>query len=414
MNNVYIDSNGCAILRHETYRISKYFALNHWNEVTSVEEADIVVVTCCGVTDSDEENAITMMKDLWNKTPKNGRFIVSGCLPKISRERILSTIPSAILIANDQLSRFDEIVRGMIKINDVFFNVGAGRKYYFDNETFEKDDDLSFALNMKERYNSEELVNQYNYSTPRHYIWKETDIFQVRVSYGCGGNCSFCATKLGIGSFKSIPLNTIIKQIQDGQKKGYTKFMLVGDEIGFYGTDIGLSLPHLIKSIYDVNNNFRIGIRYIYPDMLVKYYPDLKTYFKSGFIYYFCSAIQTGSSRLLKLMNRNPNITPFIECMKDINKGNYPVFKHSQIIVGFPTENDEDIVDTINCLMTCKFDYLNINPFSMRKGTKVYNMSLEEVEPFVVEERCHLLNNYLKSNRKALMYEKAKQIILDA
>jgi len=413
MKQVYIDSNGCAILRHETYRIAKFFELNSWIEVSNVENADLVVVTCCGVTETDEENAISMISNLWNKKQRNAIFIITGCLPKIDQERLLKKYPTAFLIGNDEMDKFDDIANGNVKISDVYYNVGATRKYYFDKEQFQEDSDLIFVNKIQSLYNTDILLDQYNYSTPRHYIWKESDIYQVRVSYGCGGNCSFCATKLGIGNFRSISIKSILHQITEGIDKGYTKIMLVGDEIGFYGLDIGLTLTHLIDEIYKINNKLKVGIRYIYPDMFVKYYPELKKYIESGFIYYFCSAIQTASPRLLKLMNRNPNITPFVECMKEINVRNYPIIKHSQIIVGFPTETDEDVVETLLCLMDCDFDYLNINPFSFRKGTKAYNLSKFRIDSEIIKSRCKIYENYLKINRSAKLYDKLKSIILN-
>lgn len=410
--NVYIDTNGCAILRHETYRLSKYFSMNGVVEVRCPGEADIIVITGCGVTEFHENEAINLIERIKEQAKNSALFIIGGCLPKISPDKIFACLPQAVLIGYDESYKFDRIINAKIKLEDVYYNAGHSYVYSYDSEKFEDDPELPFINRLDSFTSSDSLFQQYTYSTPRHYIWKESDVFQIRVSYGCGGNCSFCATKLGIGKFRSVSAELIFQQLKEGISKGFDKFVLVGDEIGFYGLDIGCDLMYLIDGMYEIAPSVHIAIRYIYPDMLVKYYSQLKKYFENGYIYYFCSALQSASPRILKMMNRNPNINEFINCIKDIRKNNFLVKIHTQIMVGFPSETDEDFALTVKCLLDCDFDYYNINKFSMRKNTKAYEYRDMQISDNIVQKRSDILNVLLRINRKSRLFEITKNSLL--
>lgn len=409
---VYIDTNGCAILRHETYRISKYFTLNNFEEVRNPKEADIIVITGCGVTEFHENEAIRLIKKIKNKAQHSAYFIIAGCLPNINKEQILKCIPDATLIGYEESHKWDEIINATVKLETVYYNTGHPYSYSYDNENFEDDPDLMVVNKIDSITAKDLMLQQYTYSTPRHYIWKESNVYQIRVSYGCGGNCSFCATKLGIGRFRSISKEDIFRQLKEGVKQGFDKFVLVGDEIGFYGLDVGYDLVSLIDGMYKIAPSIRIAIRYIYPDMFVKYYHQLKKYFENGYIYYFCTAIQSASPRILRMMNRNPDISEFVNCIKDIRQNDYPVKIHTQIMVGFPSETDNDFGLTLKCLLDCDFDFYNINKFSMRKNTKAYEYREMQVSDSIVQERFELLSTLLRINRKSRLFDIAKNSLL--
>ena len=410
---VYIDTNGCAILRHETYRLSKYFTINSFEEVRNPAEADIIVITGCGVTEFHENEAISLIDKIKKQALPSAHFIIGGCLPKINKDQILKCLPEATLIGYEESYKFDEIINANVKLENVYYNTGHPYTYSYDIEHFDDDTDLIVVNKIDSITAKDIMLQQYTYSTPRHYIWKESDVFQIRVSYGCGGNCSFCATKLGIGKFRSISKVEILRQLKDGVKQGFDKFVLVGDEIGFYGLDIGCDLMSLIDEMYEIAPSIHIAIRYIYPDMFVRYYSRLKKYFKNGYIYYFCTAIQSASPRILKMMNRNPDISDFVSCIKDIRENDYPVKIHTQIMVGFPSETDNDFALTIKCLLDCDFDYYNINKFSMRKNTKAYKYREMQLSDNIIQERCELLSALLRINRKSRLFDMAKKSLLN-
>lgn len=409
---LYIHTNGCAVLRHETERIAKFFNLNSVEITPFVKEADLVIMTCCGVTHNEENQALTIIESLNKEKAENATLIVSGCLPAFASEQILKMAPDALLLTYTQMRKFDKMVAGNVKWDDVYYNYGhlmIEEDHRDDTiNVLDEDDDLMLARHIDSQSGNRNCENQYDLCTLRRYIWQDDDVYQIKVAYGCPGHCSYCATKLAIGEFKSIPKNIILKQFREGIEKGFRRFSLMGDEIGCYGTDFGENLVMLLDDIYAINQNITISIRYIHPDIFVRYFDGLKPYLMNGFIDFFCCAIQSGSPKMLKLMNRNPDIEPFIKCMEQLRDLGCRVNKHTQILVGYPGETQEDVWKTLQTLIRCDFDHININKFSRRRGTAAYEVE-ETVEEGEKIARCQTFRHIMMMGKKAKMYDTIKR-----
>ena len=410
MKKVYIESNGCAVLRHETYKLAKYIEENGFKEIDNPKDADFIIMTGCGVLDINEDFAIESIKRLYKNNTNNATIIVSGCIPTISKEKIKKISKNIIQIRNDEMYKFDEYFYTKKRIEDVYFNINPKRHHSFGDPgvvvSQEEEDDLKFVETIDKLCNDTRATDQFIYSTRGRHLWREKDLFEIRVAYGCASKCSYCITRLAIGDFKSVPKNRIIEQVKKAKKEGYKRIMLMGDEIGAWqeGKE---NICDLVKAIVDIIPDVKLGIRYIHPNILVKYYEKLRPYFANGNIYYFCAAFQSGSKRILKLMDRNPDIESFIKCMEDIEKNKYPVFRHTQIIVGFPTETEYDLLKTLDALQRSSFDHVTISAYSKRKGTKA--SALKELPKKVIDERMEILNNWLKLNRDSRIYNKVKE-----
>lgn len=413
MNKVYIDSNGCAVLRQETERIARYFTLNGWILEKSPEVADIVILTCCGVTHNEEDEAIGMLRKLEEIRTPDSRIIVSGCMPAFAKERVLDVSPQATILKYAELVQLDGIISADVPFETVYYNVHPQLESE-NNSEYDTDMNLQLMRKIDRLCGSRMCEQAWNVSTLRKYMWDDNKTFQIKVSYGCPGKCSYCATKIGIGDFRSVDKDFIMMQFSEGLKMGYDHFILMGDEIGAYGRDIGTTLPELLQQMYDKSDGkATVSIRYIHPDILVTLYDRMKKFFALGFVNYFCCAIQSASPTVLMRMNRNPNIEPFIRCMEDINKNNYPVSKHTQIIVGFPGEISDDVLLTMDALRRCEFEHININLYSPRQHTAAWNMK----ETVTQEEkifRAELIRHSMKLYKKALLYDAIKTSMLNA
>lgn len=403
MNSFHIESNGCGVLWNETERIAKYFRLNGWNKVDSPNLADINIITCCGVTSNQEDQAIKMIELIESSIKRTAsKLIVAGCLPAFASERIRSISPSSILLRYDQLYKLDMLIQAHIPFKDVYFNTNS--ELDPNEKAGDQDIDLNYSVFLDKTMSTKNCEEACRQNTLRHSIWQDNDVYQIKVGYGCPGNCSYCATKLAIGNFHSVSKSLVMRQYLEGLQSGFKKFVLMGDEVGSYGQDFGESIIDLLCDMHNIEQNVSISISYIHPDIFVRYYDHLRPYFASGFINFFTCAIQTASSKLLKAMNRNPNIEPFIRCMEDINKKKYLVNKHTQIIIGFPNETAEDVEETINALMRCDFDHVSFSIFSPRKGTKAYLME-DNVPQSIKERRLIMYRSMMMDHKYAKIYK---------
>ena len=410
MKTVFIKSNGCAVLMHETERIAKYFTENGWKLVDSPEEAGVLVMTCCGVTNNEEDQAIEIIKDIELLRMPDSQFFISGCMPAFAADRVMEVSPEAVILKYNELDALDRVISASKLFHTVHYNTNPQLEKC-ENHTYQMDEDLKLMRIIDEKYHSHECERAWEFSTLRKYMWQDGRIYQIKVSYGCPGHCSYCATKLGIGDFRSIDINLVIEQFREGWEKGYTKFLLIGDEIGNYGRDIGTSLIDLLQTMYKLSEGrAAVSIRYIHPDILVKMFEKLSFFFAKGFVNYFCCAIQSGSPEVLKRMNRNPNLEPFINCMENMNAKNYPVNKHTQVMVGFPGETAEDFLLTMDVLRRCQFDHININLYSPRRHTAAWNMT-DDVSQEEKTFRAALIKHNMMLHKKTILYDAIKKTV---
>lgn len=413
MKKVYIETNGCAVLRHETYKIAKAFEANGYAQVNNATDAEAIIFTGCAVIDSTEKFAIDSILRIIREKKANALFVITGCISTIAKQT-LSSLKNVILIENDDMYKLDEIFSFDISINEIDFNCFPNRHHSFgDPEIIESssekfDEYLSHKIDAI--VGNSLAYNQFVYSTRGKHLWREEDLFEIRVAYGCAGNCSYCATKLAIGDFRSVEEDRILRQVKVARNKGFSRIMLMGDEIGHWNDD-DKNIVDLIKDINHIAPNIRLGIRYISPDIIVKYYDGLKPFFESGVIYYFCAAFQSASPRILKLMNRNPNVEPFISCMEDMEKNEYDVMRHTQIIVGFPSETLEDVMLTMKALYRSAFDHVTITRYCPRKGTKAFDYPISAENE--TKEHVELLNMWLEANRYSKLYKTIRKVMVN-
>ena len=129
MPRVYIETNGCAVLRHETQRYAKYFRANGWDEIDCPSDADLVLITTCGVIDQNEEDAIETIHKLVKASKKDSDILVGGCLPKINPERIAKIDHRIRLFGLTELSYLDNHIGARIKLEEISYNTNPLRKH---------------------------------------------------------------------------------------------------------------------------------------------------------------------------------------------------------------------------------------------------------------------------------------------
>ena len=218
--------------------------------------------------------------------------------------------------------------------------------------------------------------------------------FCIKISTGCLTNCSYCAVRISRGKLKSKPLNKVINEFEEGLSKGFTEFSLIGTDTGSYGRDQGITLVTLLKELLAREGDYQIRLRNIQPRFLIEMMPELQDLFKSGKISYISTAAQSGNNRILKLMNRKYTIEEYKEAIRLINKEFPHIQIRTQIMVGFPSETEEEYQDSVRLLDELNFDIVEIYLYSPRPNTKAAKIK-EQVSKDVAEKRY--TNLFLKS-----------------
>ncbi len=394
MRKVFITTNACTVVRHDTYVYSKYFELNGWDEVDSPEEADIVLVTCCAVTKKREDQAIKLIENLKGQINKDGKLIVAGCLPKINKKRLKETY-DGVSFTSLESDILDKIITAKISIKDVHYD-GCIKKLYHKDHGLDNDNvknKLKLVQTLADIRNDRYYIDIFKQLTGgQHHYGEQDDSYLVKIAEGCNFNCSFCATKFVKGKLVSRNMERIIREFKEGVDKGYKKIMLMGDELGDYGRDIGSSLSELIDKLIEISDDAKIGIRYLEPNALVREIPRIYNHIESGKIYFLCTSIQSGSPKVLKLMNRNPELQPVINTIKKIRELDPDILLFTQMIVGFPQETEEDFQMTLDLINECRFDYVTTSLYSNRPNTKSSELD-GQIEQQVIEDRYSKISN---------------------
>ena len=327
-----------------------------YNLTSDPTMADVIIINTCGVKTPTEHRILSYLKKL-NVLDKP--IIVSGCLPSINLPAIKKVIPTfAAIIGTEEISIIDTIIsrvlsgeRGIIQVNKMHI---AERN-----------------LLPKERFSSIHAI--------------------IPIASGCLGNCTYCAVKFARGKLRSYPPQNIIQEISKLVKQGYKEFWLTSQDTGVYGFDLGLTLVDLLEKIIKIEGSFKIRVGMMNPSYLKLFYKSLVLFFKNDKIYRFIHVpVQSGSNRILKLMQRGYTVEEFFDVVSYIKKQIPDITLSTDIIVGYPGETEEDFKETITLIKQLKPDIVNISKFGKRPKTFAAKMK-DQLPEKIKSERSRYL-----------------------
>ncbi|MBN1897273.1 MAG: radical SAM protein [Spirochaetes bacterium] len=301
--------DGCELNSFMLTKIKQYIDGNGFVLVSHPQDSDLIIIGTCVSTAFHRENAIQFISDCKKRYGQGRKIIVSGCLAKVvNREE-----KSITYIGPKELEKFDEILGCENSISKFEGNLMAGE----------------FCANARRN--------------PKEYF--------IEISLGCVNACSYCLIKKAKGYVKSKPVGKIISEFKDGLNRGFARFILLADDCGSYGADIGKDFCDLLREIARLKKHreeFEIVINYFEPSRLIKLYPKLKPIINHLNIQFICIPVQSGDDRILKLMNRNYKIMKVIKIVKDIKKISPTTKLHTHFIPCFPTETRDEFFNSID------------------------------------------------------------------
>lgn len=413
MKNIYIHTvANCSYRRLDAQRFRNYFSRNGLKIVDYAEDADYIIFVTCGVTNVMADICLESIKK-FSQLP--AELIVSGCLPSIRKELFLHDFKGKVIFVDDLISNPDRVDK-LFPMNKIKF------KDIEDPSVFENQDDqgniyqrLKKRINTAQMRKTPSLVNVITFFIPlklRRYmlgriLGKESVIFHyesflsqsvencIRVSWGCTGNCSYCGSKKAMGTYVSKPIDEILKEVEKGLKLGYETCYICSEDIGPYGLDFGSTLPDLLEKIIKIEGDYRIFLGGLNPVWLIKYIDRLENIFKTGKIKYLESPVQSGSARILRLMNRFDDVKKIKDAYLRLKKACPDLLLYPHIMLGFPTENDDDFKKTLSLIKDIGFDSGKIFLCSVIPGTEAENIE-PKIKQEVLLERSKLALRFLR------------------
>ncbi len=332
MKSVFVHSNGCVPNRLEGKKIKSFFEQMGWLLTDRPEEADIIIVNYCGYSGAKIEESSKSIEKMNSIRRNESEMILTGCLDRISPD-LKNRYPFSRFI---EFSDFPKI----FGLNTLMDNLLVSDSIIDGLETTKK------------------------------------EIFNILTSKGCLGTCSYCAIRNARGKLTSKPIFEIEKEFLYGIDKGYRKFILWADDLGAYGTDLSTSYIELLERLTNARakNDYQLFLHRLNPQWVVNRFSELMTILKSGKIRLLYTPIESGSSRILQLMRRPYDIKEVIERLKEIKMNFSQTILKTDIMIGFPSETDDDFEQTIKAIWEVKVDDLVVFNFSGISGTPAFEM----------------------------------------
>lgn len=334
----YIHTYGCQMNIHDSEKIAGILRDMGYDECNSPEEADVVVFNTCCIRETAEKKIyghIGQMKKLKRKKP-NLIVAVCGCMSQQegASEHIRQSYP------------FVDVVLGTGNLNMLRQGIeNAGRQRLFNTD---------FCCVREEDF------PQYRTSYPN--AW-------VNINYGCNNFCTYCIVPYVRGRERSRRPEDILAEVKGLLSDGYKEITLLGQNVNSYGKDIeGASFASLLREIGKLPGKFRLRFMTSHPKDLTQDIIDAVAEHKN-----ICNnvhlPVQSGSSRILKAMNRRYDRESYLALVERIKECIPDVGITTDIMVGFPGETEEDFCDTLDLVRKAQFSSAYCFVYSPRKGT---------------------------------------------
>ena len=392
--NIYIESYGCTRRKLEVSKFHKYFILNSYVIVQKPEKADIILITTCAFKHDEEKESL----DAIEKFRKfDARIIVYGCLPDIapskyhSKYDYMNISPKNI---NDIDNYFEGIKYKFSEIDDVNLIDSKNNYAALPNavKKFARNFELSIPFFVKScRYvKNKYLTNQ--------------QIYYLSTGKGCLGNCSYCAVRYAVGSIRSKPIDIIAQEFSRGIDAGYKDFSVLGDDVGAYGQERGNTICELLAALQGeiekrrgpaLQVEPRLHIEEINPRWIIKYEKELVDQFAVNNVKSILCPLQSGNTRILKLMNRDDDIRHLSDILNNIHDLNPDIELHTQIIVGFPTETESEFEDSLTQLSNVAFKSVILFPYDDKENTDAHKIQ-PKIHELVIQERIEKAQVFLR------------------
>ena len=331
-----IHTLGFKVNIYESEYIINILKENGYQIVDFDSKADIYIINTCTVTNTSDKKSEKMIKRA-RKQNKDAIIIVMGCHAQIKGDNI----DADIIIGNKDKSKIISLIEEYQENKNKIKRI-----YNLDNISFE-----------------DMYISSFN---------SHTRAF-VKIQDGCDAFCSYCIIPYARGPIRSKDPKTVIKEITSLVENGYKEIILTGIHTGKYGKDINYTFEQLLKEIIKIKNLYRIRISSIeineLTDPILNLIKDNQVIAKHLHI-----PLQSGSDKILKLMDRKYDLKFYKDRIEKIRKMIKDISITTDLIVGFPNENEKDMEDTLKFLKEIKFTKIHTFPYSKREGTKAASM----------------------------------------
>lgn len=367
--SVYIKTYGCQMNDRDSEALAGLFLERGYNNCDSPEDADVILVNTCSVRAHAEERAISFLgslkKIIVNRKPKTGNRIIGliGCMAQNKGNDIFQKMPHVNLICGPSCLDF---------IPEYVERIRANGKRIID---------------LQDRSREEKLYRA-SYAT-------QPDRAQVIISIGCSNYCSYCVVPYVRGQLRLRRPEDIIKEIKRNVGADITKITLLGQNVNDYQyKPETVDFVELLRMVAGIDGIEEIDFMSAHPKNTSKELFELMAQ-KPNTKKHLHLPFQSGSNRILELMNRGYTREEYLGLVSDYDKIVGGTLS-TDIIVGFPSETEDDFLQTKDMMEKIEFSHAYIFKYSPRPKTAAMKLA-DDVSQKEKERRHQILLNLQKS-----------------
>lgn len=356
---------GCKVNTYESNAMSELLKNKGYKEVDFNEVADIYIINTCTVTNTADNKSKKIIRQAINRN-KDAIIIAVGCLVQNEKDIVNKIDGIDIVIGN----------KNKIKIVDYI------EEYINNNRPI---------VEIKNPTNEFENMKITNFNKTRAFI---------KIQDGCNNYCSYCIIPYARGNVCSKEPSLVLKEAKELVANGHQEIVLTGIHTGHYGSDLdNYDLSSLLEELLKINDLKRIRISSI---EITEITERLMNLIKNNpiLVDHMHIPLQSGSNKILKLMNRKYDIDYFINKINELRLIRPNISITTDVIVGFPNETEEDFKETIDNVRKIKFSKIHVFPYSKREGTVAARMENQ-------------VSNEIKKERVSRLIEVSKELEIE-
>ncbi len=352
---------GCAMNVNESAKIKNILQNMGYDMTEDLAESDAVFLNTCTVREGAATQIYGKLGELKPIKEKRGTIIgVTGCFAQEQGEELAKKFKQIDIVMGNQ--NIGKIPQAMEKLESGDFK----------HVVFVGDED-ELPPRIDADFDSKKTAS-------------------IPITYGCNNFCTYCIVPYVRGRERSVPMNQILDEVKRFVEKGYREVILLGQNVNSYGNDSEdkeMTFARLLEEICKIEGDFLV--RFISPHPR-DFTDDVIDVIAANEKVARCLhlPLQSGSSRVLKAMNRGYTKEEYIALAAKIKERVPGAALTADIIVGFPGETEEDFLDTLDVVRTSKFDNAFMFMYSPRKGTKAATMDCQ-LDQEVKKERLQRL-----------------------
>lgn len=376
---------GCKVNQYESEAIAEALEREGFLIDSPSGVCDAYIINTCTVTAESDRKARQFIRRAITKNPE-AYVVVTGCFAQVSPESIAQIEGVDVVIGNgDKLASAREIIRllreGKPKTSAILM-VGDIEKAPFEAMRISK------------------------FERTRAY---------VKIEDGCESRCTYCIIPSARGKIRSKPMDEVLREVRTLTENGCREIVLTGIETASYGKDLeNTDLATLLCEVDKIESIGRVRLGSLDPSLIK---PDFVNKISSlrSLAPHFHLSLQSGSDRVLAKMKRKYNSKQAMRAIELLRENIKDVKFTTDVIVGFPSETEEDFLDSVEFVRSARFLMVHVFPYSKRKGTPACTMP-EQIDGNEKTRRVHELCDVSKEIRGEILASeigKNKQVLFE-